>query len=165
VFGIALVAIGFAWSLTALTESSLSVPYTIGRLSTWLTFPCVVHLLLAFPDGRVDRGLDRGLFVAVVAVMVLLFFCTAPFVHAFPPKTLWGTCTTDCPANAVFVGDLPPAFLTKVIYVREPAGDIAPDGRDVGGHRRVRARTRRWRAEWTGVRESSGTARAVEHPG
>jgi signal transduction histidine kinase len=118
-FGIALLAIGFAWSLTALTESSLSVPYTIGRLSTWLTFPCVVYLLLAFPDGRIDKGLDRGLLVAVVVIMVVLFFGTAPFVQAFPPKTLWGTCTTDCPQNAVFVLDAQPGSLTKVIFIRE----------------------------------------------
>ena len=118
-FGIALLAIGFAWSLTALTESSVSVLYTIGRLSTWLTFPCVVYLLLAFPDGRIDKGLDRGLVTAVVVVFIFLFFATAPFVEAFPPKTLWGTCTTDCPANAVFVLDAQPALLTKLIYVRE----------------------------------------------
>jgi signal transduction histidine kinase len=118
-FGVALLAIGFAWSLTALTESSLSVPYTIGRLSTWLTFPCVVYLLLAFPDGRIDKGLGRAILVSVVVIIVLLFFATAPLVRAFPPKTLWGTCTTDCPANAVFVLDAQPALLTKVIYLRE----------------------------------------------
>ena len=118
-FGIALLAIGFAWSLTALTESPLSVPYTIGRLATWLTFPCVVYLLLAFPDGRIDKGLDRALLAAAVGIMVVLFFGTAPFVQAFPPKTLWGTCTTDCPDNAVFLLDVQPAALTKVIYVRE----------------------------------------------
>ena len=118
-FGAALLVIGFAWSLTALTESSLSVPYTIGRLATWLPFPCVVYLLLAFPDGRIDKGLDRALLVAVVAIMVVLFFGTAPFVQAFPPKTLWGTCTTDCPANAIFVLHAQPAFLTKVVYIRE----------------------------------------------
>src|ERR1044072_5858647 len=118
-FGVALLGIGLAWSLAALTESSLSVPYTIGRLSTWLTFPCVVYLLLAFPDGRIDKGLDRGLLVAVVAIMVVLFYCTAPFFQAFPPKTLWETCTTDCPDNAVFVLGAQPALLTKAIYVRE----------------------------------------------
>jgi signal transduction histidine kinase len=95
------------------------VPYTIGRLSTWLTFPCVVYLLLAFPDGRVDKGLDRGLLAAVVVMFVVLFYGTAPLVQAFPPKTLWGTCTTDCPANALFVLDAQPAFLTKLVYVRE----------------------------------------------
>ena len=118
-FGMALLAIGFAWSLTALTETSLSVPYTIGRLSTWLIFPCVVYLLLAFPDGRIDKGLDRALLAAVVGIIVVLFFGTAPFVQAFPPKTLWGTCTTDCPDNAVFLLDVQPAALTKLIYVRE----------------------------------------------
>ena len=118
-FGIALLGIGFAWSLTALTEAPFSVPHTIGRLATWLTFPCVVYLLLAFPHGRIQKGLDRTVFVGVVGVMVVLFYGTAPFVQAFPPKTLWSTCTTDCPANALFVLDQQPAFLTEVIFVRE----------------------------------------------
>ena len=55
-FGMAMLSIGFVWSLTALGESSHSVLYTIGRISTWLTFPCVVYLLLAFPHGRVAPG-------------------------------------------------------------------------------------------------------------
>jgi signal transduction histidine kinase len=118
-FGLALLVIGFGWSLTALTESSLSVPYTIGRLSTWLIFPSVVYLLLAFPDGRIDKGLDRAILVSVLAIIVVLFFGTAPFVQAFPPKTLWGTCTTDCPSNALFVLDAQPAWLSKVVYARE----------------------------------------------
>jgi signal transduction histidine kinase len=118
-FGVALLGIGFAWSLTALAESALSVPHTIGRLATWLTFPCVVYLLLAFPHGRIEKGLDRAVFLGVVGVLLVLFYGTAPFVQAFPPKTLWSTCTTDCPANALFVLDEQPAFLTNVIYVRE----------------------------------------------
>jgi signal transduction histidine kinase len=118
-FGYALLGIGFAWSLTALTASSLSVPFTIGRLATWMIFPCVVYLLLAFPDGRIDKGLDRGILVTVVVVFVVLFYGTAPFVQAFPPKTLWGTCTTACPPNAVFVLDAQPALLTNITYARE----------------------------------------------
>jgi signal transduction histidine kinase len=118
-FGIAMLGIGFAWSLTALAESSLSVPHTIGRLATWLTFPCAVYLLLAFPHGRIEKGLDRALFLGVVGVMVFLFYGTAPFVQAFPPKTLWSTCTSGCPANALFVLDEQPAFMTQVILVRE----------------------------------------------
>ena len=118
-FGIAMLGIGFVWSLTALAESSHSVPYTIGRISTWLVFPCVVYLLLAFPRGRVEPGLDRAILCGVLGVLVFLFLGTAPFVQAFPPKTLWATCTTDCPANAIFVLDQQPAFMTKVILVRE----------------------------------------------
>jgi signal transduction histidine kinase len=118
-FGVALLGIGFAWSLTALAESALSVPHTIGRLATWLIFPCVVYLLLAFRHGRIERGLDRAVFVGVVGVMLFLFFGTAPFVQAFPPKTLWSTCTTDCSANALFVLDAQPEFMTQVVLVRE----------------------------------------------
>src|SRR3954453_14102989 len=55
-FGVALLGIGFLWSLTALTTSHLSVPFTIGRLTTWLISPCVVYLLLAFPYGRIEKG-------------------------------------------------------------------------------------------------------------
>jgi signal transduction histidine kinase len=118
-FGVALLAIGFLWSLTALAETSHSVPYTIGRLATWLVFPCVVYLLLAFPDGRIAKGLDRVVFAGFLGVLLVLFFGTAPLVEAFPAKTLWSSCTTDCPANAVFVLDEQPAFLADLILVRE----------------------------------------------
>src|SRR3954452_18394050 len=70
-FGAALLGIGFLWSLTALTTSSASVPFTIGRLTTWLILPCAVWLLLAFPSGRVDKGLDRALLVGFFAVCLL----------------------------------------------------------------------------------------------
>src|SRR3954471_4963714 len=40
-FGFALVAAAFAWSLTALGESSDSLPYSVGRVSAWLIFPSI----------------------------------------------------------------------------------------------------------------------------
>ena len=118
-FGVALLAIGFLWSLTALTTASADVPHTIGRLTTWLISPCVVWLLLAFPHGRIKKGLDRAVLVGFFAVWLFLFFGTAPFVQAFPPKTLWSPCATDCPQNALFVLDSQPQILTQIILVRE----------------------------------------------
>jgi signal transduction histidine kinase len=118
-FGLALLAIGFAWSLTALAESSVSAIYTIGWLSTWLIFPCVVYLLLTFPDGRIAQGLDRGLLVGVLVLAAVLFFGTSPFVKAYPQHTLWTSCTTNCPANAVFLLHHQPALMFKLILVRE----------------------------------------------
>ena len=118
-FGVALLGIGFVWSATALTTSDQSIPFTIGRLATWLTFPGAVWLLLAFPHGRIEKGLDRAIFAGVIGVMVILFYGTAPFVQGFPGKTLWSSCTTDCPANAVFVLDAQPRFLADVVLVRE----------------------------------------------
>ena len=76
-----LLAIGFLWSFTALAESELSVPHTIGRLATFLTFPCVVYLLLAFPHGRIENGFDRAVLAAIVGVMLVL--CALPVAVAF----------------------------------------------------------------------------------
>lgn len=116
---VALLTIGFAWSLTALSEVSPSVLYTIGRLSAWLVYPGLAYLLLAFPDGRVAGRLDRALRAYLVTVIVLLFLGTAPLVVAFPLHTPWATCTTDCPANAVALVSRPPVWLSKVILLRE----------------------------------------------
>jgi signal transduction histidine kinase len=118
-FGIALLGVGFGWSLTALGESTLSVPYTVGRLSTWFMLPCIVYLLLAFPDGRIASGLDRALFGFMLFLLFALFVGTAPLVLTYPPHTLWATCTTDCPANALALVDRPPAFMPTVILLRE----------------------------------------------
>src|SRR3954452_10288503 len=118
-FGVALLGIGFLWSLTALTTSSASVPFTVGRLATWLISPCVVWLLLAFPHGRIEKGLDRAVLVGFFAVWLFLYFGTAPFVQAFPPKTLWSTCSADCPANALFILQSQPKVMTQIILVRE----------------------------------------------
>jgi signal transduction histidine kinase len=118
-FGVALLAVGFMWSLTALAESGSSELYTIGRIATWLIFPGVAYLMLAFPDGRIAPGLDRVIFYGVFAVSVFLFIGTAPFVAAFPPLTVWATCAADCPPNALFLLDGQPDVLPAVILVRE----------------------------------------------
>src|SRR5205085_156257 len=39
--------------------------------------------------------------------------------QAYPPKTVWTTCTTHCPANAVFFVHGHGGFVTDVVYVRE----------------------------------------------
>jgi signal transduction histidine kinase len=114
-FGIALLVLGVAWSFTALGESSLGVPYTIGRVATWFTLPSVFYLLLAFPDGRLAGGLDRALLYGIVAVATLLFLAPAFLTQAFPPHTPWASCVSDCPGNALFVLDHTPGFVTSVI--------------------------------------------------
>lgn len=138
-FGAALLAIGFLWSLTALSETSLSVPYTIGRIVTWFVFPSVVYLLLAFPDGRIASGLDRFLFAGILALLVLLHVGTVPLIEAFPSKTLWATCAEDCPPNALFVLDRQPAFLDELILVREWLVELFWLGLFVSMSRRWRA--------------------------
>ena len=150
-FGVTLIAVGFLWSLTALTTSDLSAAYTIGRLATWLILPCVVYLLLAFPHGRIEKGLDRAVLAGFVGVLVFLFLGTAPFVEAFPPKTLWSNCGSDCPANALFVLDTQPEFMTQVILVREWLVEVLWLGV-------VYSMWRRWRAASPLQRRATGPA-------
>ena len=50
-FGAMLIGAGAIWSLTALAESSESVPYSIGRVAAWLIFPVLVYLMLVYPEG------------------------------------------------------------------------------------------------------------------
>jgi signal transduction histidine kinase len=114
-FGTALLILGVAASLTALSESSLSVPYTIGRTATWFLLPCLFYLLLTFPHSRLDGRLDRALLWGILSVAVLLFFATAFVVRTFPLITPWASCGDDCPANALFVLRRTPDFVTNVV--------------------------------------------------
>jgi signal transduction histidine kinase len=64
-FGVVLLVLSVAWSLTALSETSASVPYPIGRVTTFLVPLSVYYLLLVFPDGRCARRL-AGLSVSLI---------------------------------------------------------------------------------------------------
>ena len=108
-------------------------------------------LLLAFPHGRIEKGLDRAVLVGFFAVWLFLFFGTAPFVQAFPPKTLWSTCSTDCPENALFVLESQPEVLTQVILVREWLIELLWLGL-------VYSMFRRWRAASPLLRRAIGPA-------
>jgi signal transduction histidine kinase len=114
-FGVILMAAGFAWSLTALWESSHSVPYSVGRLAGWLVFPSALYLMLAFPDGRIAPGLDRLLLRALNALLWVLFIGSALFVARYPTQTPWATCDRDCPANAFLVLAHEPAVMHTVV--------------------------------------------------
>ncbi len=113
--GYLLIATGLLWSLTALAESSHSLPYSIGRVCAWVLFPPLVYLMLAFPSGRVVRRRDRRLFGAVTLVIVVLYLGSALFVEAYPEHTPWASCTDDCPANAFLLLGDEPAFIGDVV--------------------------------------------------
>ncbi|MBX5440138.1 MAG: hypothetical protein IRZ32_01280 [Solirubrobacteraceae bacterium] len=59
-----MVAVGFAWMLGMLQCSDLALPFTIGLLMSPSAFAIVLHLLLAYPTGRLGSGAAR----AVVAL-------------------------------------------------------------------------------------------------
>jgi signal transduction histidine kinase len=53
-FGLLMTAVGFAWFVGQMTESNNAVVYTIASFVGPLYLVLVVHLVLAFPSGRLD---------------------------------------------------------------------------------------------------------------
>ena len=142
-FGVLLIGAGFVWALTALAESSESLPYSIGRVAAWLIFPFLVYLALAYPEGRITPGIDRRLFGGVALVVAVLYVGSALFVEAYPLDTPWASCTTDCPPNAFFVLDTQPAFIDDVVTpLREALGVGLLAGVSLSPVRRFRAAAR-----------------------
>lgn len=61
---------GFFWFFNVYTLSDAAVPFAMGYLLTTISFGCLIHLLLVFPDGRLRTGLERtvvagGYFVVI----------------------------------------------------------------------------------------------------
>jgi signal transduction histidine kinase len=120
-FGLLLIGAGAVWSVSALGESSESLPYSIGRVSAWLIFPLLIYLMLAFPRGRLAPGQDRALFGSTTALIALLYIGSALFVEAYPTHTPWATCLRDCPPNAFLVLGHEPAIIGNLV---EPAREL-----------------------------------------
>src|SRR5687768_9441540 len=52
--------VGFMWFLGALGSANAAWAYTIGLALTGLWIGALVHMLVAFPTGRVEHGLERA---------------------------------------------------------------------------------------------------------
>ena len=73
-------AVGFTFMLGALTASDDSVVFTVGVLLSSLYFVVFAHMVLAYPDGRLERPWHARL-LAVGYVLALV----GPL-----PQLLWG---------------------------------------------------------------------------
>jgi signal transduction histidine kinase len=60
-FGALMTAISFAWFLSLLAASNASVGFTIGVLFSALYLAVLVHMLLAYPSGRLETRAQVGL--------------------------------------------------------------------------------------------------------
>jgi signal transduction histidine kinase len=99
-FGALFAAVGFTFMLGALTSSDDSVVFTAGLLVANLYFVVFAHMLLAYPDGRLDRRWHAWL-IGFGYVLVLV---------GSLPQLLWGfserwaDACEGCPASALFIG-------------------------------------------------------------
>src|SRR3954447_15886247 len=57
--GVLMVLVGFSWFGGALMASNQSLPYTVGYADGALIAALFVHLVLAFPSGRLETTAER----------------------------------------------------------------------------------------------------------
>ncbi len=98
-FGALMTAVGFTYMVGALTASDDSVVFTIGVLLSSLYFVVFAHMVLAYPDGRLERPWHAKLLAAGYALALI-----GPL-----PQLLWGfsdrmqeSCP-DCPQSALLI--------------------------------------------------------------
>jgi PAS domain S-box-containing protein len=95
--GMLMVAVGFGVFIGSLGEANYSVPYTLGALFGSLFIATFIHLLLAYPSGRLISPKARAL---VIAAYVIAF--VAPLLDSMFPERQ--TCKPHaCPDNLVFI--------------------------------------------------------------
>ena len=66
-----LIAVGFAWFLGSLIAANASAVFTLGTALASLFIAAFVHLVLAFPSGRLAAAGERALVAASYAVALL----------------------------------------------------------------------------------------------
>ena len=98
-FGALMTAVGFTYMLGALTASDDSYVFTFGVLLASFYFVVFAHMLLSYPDGRLQERWHAWLLAAGYALCVL-----GPL-----PQLLWGftdrmrdSCP-DCPESALLI--------------------------------------------------------------
>jgi signal transduction histidine kinase len=90
--------VGFAWYAGALSFSDAPLVYTIGALFDALWLGAFIQLLVAYPSGRIDAGLERGLVRLGWAVSVV------PALAVLVTTRLESDCPR-CPESALVVWD------------------------------------------------------------
>jgi signal transduction histidine kinase len=95
--GMLMAATGFAWFLAAAGFSDLPLVFTVGQVLGALFFAVVLHLLLAFPSGRLASLAERRI---VWATYLLTTVGVLPLWLFADPKQL--DCD-NCPSNLLLV--------------------------------------------------------------
>jgi signal transduction histidine kinase len=110
-----LFAAGAMFTLTALSQSSSSTVYSVGRVAVWVVVPVMLHLILAFPSGRLVTVSDRRLMAVIWAIAGLLYLPTALIVSRFPEPSPFARCGVDCPPNAFALVHVDAGFVDDII--------------------------------------------------
>ena len=99
-FGVLMTAVGFAYFLGSLTAADSSWLFTLGVLFSSLYVAVFVHMLLAYPDGRIEspalrKVLACGYSLSLVGPAIALLFANRDQLSC------------DCPDSAIRLGTDP----------------------------------------------------------
>jgi signal transduction histidine kinase len=101
-------AVGFAWFLASPIGSDIPLLHTVGLFGGLLWSALLIHLVLAFPSGRLQTGRERAVVVAgygvatVLQVAPLLFAESAALTCRRCPRNLALLESSPGLANALF---------------------------------------------------------------
>ena len=99
-FGPLMVATGMICFLVTLSWTTSDVPFTIGQMLDKLPTALFLHVFLAFPTGRLNGGLEKGI-VAVAYATALLLEPVRMVVGDYGPHNLFGAVPAPAVFNAV----------------------------------------------------------------
>src|SRR5918992_1032663 len=101
--GVLMVATGFAWYVGMLARTEPPLLFSIGFTLENLYVACAVHLLLAYPSGRLEGRIDRVIVACTYATVTLGFVPVSLFVSSAEYGCV------GCPGN-VFLIEGEPSF-------------------------------------------------------
>ena len=100
--GLLMIFVGLGWFGGALQAANASLPYTVGYAGGALVAAIFIHLVLAFPSGRLTTPAERRVTAAMYAVALLL----EPVWLLF--DDLHGLKCDGCPRNALLIEHVKP---------------------------------------------------------
>jgi signal transduction histidine kinase len=95
--GVLMTATGFAWFVGGAGFSELPLVFTVGQVLGSVFFAVLIHLLLAFPSGRLQSNFERRIVTSAYVVTTVGVF---PLWLFADPAEL--DCS-DCPDNLILV--------------------------------------------------------------
>jgi signal transduction histidine kinase len=91
-------ALAFAWFAGQLSNSNIAGLYAAGLVLESLPFAVLIHLLVAYPSGRIKHPTDR--FLVGLAYLLTVGYSSVTVLFFDPPVS---DACQDCPANPLLV--------------------------------------------------------------
>ena len=109
-FGALMTAVGFVWFLSALTTSDIPGVFAVGGIFSALPYALLLHMLVAFPTGRLETRWERFLIGLGYFDTTVMQLGGILFLNTSDPDVCNG-----CPANPLLISDQ--VVVSGIFYV------------------------------------------------